>query len=131
MTANGNGSDGTGAALRIDKWLFFARFFKSRSLAATLCAAGKVRVNRQPIQKAHHVVRIGDVLTFPQGDHIRVVRVASLGTRRGPAGEARLLYEDLAPPVPAPAGAHPGERVPGAGRPTKADRRAIDRLHDM
>jgi ribosome-associated heat shock protein Hsp15 len=131
MTANGNGSDGTGAALRIDKWLFFARFFKSRSLAAALCAAGKVRVNRQPIQKAHHVVRIGDVLTFPQGGDIRVVRVAGLGTRRGPAGEARLLYEDLAPPVPALAGTHPGERVRGAGRPTKADRRAIDRLHDM
>src|SRR5690606_37481721 len=90
MTANGNGTDGSGAALRIDKWLFFARFFKSRSLAATLCAAGKVRVNRQPIRKAHHALRVGDVLTFPQGGRVRVVRVAGLGVRRGPAEEARL-----------------------------------------
>jgi ribosome-associated heat shock protein Hsp15 len=120
----------TAPALRIDKWLFFARFFKSRSLAATLCAAGKVRVNRLPIQKAHHAVRVGDVLTFPQGRAIRVVRVAGLGMRRGPAGEARTLYEDLAPPqapTPAPLA---GERAPGAGRPTKADRRAIERLHN-
>ena len=132
MTANGTDSDGTGAALRIDKWLFFARFFKNRSLAATLCAAGKVRVNRQPIQKAHHAVRVGDVLTFPQGRHIRVIRVAVLGTRRGPAGEARTLYEDLVPPTPAVAVAVSiaAEREPGAGRPTKADRRAIDRLHN-
>lgn len=131
MAAVGNGSGGTDTVLRIDKWLFFARFFKSRSMAAAMCAAGKVRVNRQAIQKAHHAVRIGDVLTFPQGGHIRVVRVAQLGARRGPAGEARLLYEDLAPPVPAPAGVPQGERAPGAGRPTKADRRAIDRLHDL
>jgi ribosome-associated heat shock protein Hsp15 len=134
MTANGNDSLGTSAALRIDKWLFFARFFKSRSLAATLCSAGRVRINRQPIQKAHHAIRVGDVLTFPQGDHIRVVRVILLGVRRGPAGEARTLYEDLAPPLPAPPSMHlgaQGERESGAGRPTKADRRAIDRLHDL
>ncbi|HVO17522.1 MAG TPA: RNA-binding S4 domain-containing protein [Alphaproteobacteria bacterium] len=117
-------------ALRIDKWLFFARFFKSRSLAATLCAAGKVRVNRLPIQKAHHAVRVGDVLTFPQGRHIRVIRVALLGTRRGPAEEARTLYEDLAPPESIAAAPLAGERAPGAGRPTKAERRAIDRLHN-
>jgi len=127
MTAAINGTDG---ALRIDKWLFFARFFKSRSLAATLCAAGKVRVNRLPIQKAHHAVRVGDVLTFPQGRHIRVIRVALLGKRRGPAEEARTLYEDLAPPEPASAAPLAGERPPGAGRPTKVDRRAIDRLHN-
>ena len=127
MTVAINGTDG---ALRIDKWLFFARFFKSRSLAATLCAAGKVRVNRLPIQKAHHAVRVGDVLTFPQGRHIRVIRVALLGKRRGPAEEARTLYEDLAPPEPASAAPLAGERPPGAGRPTKVDRRAIDRLHN-
>ncbi|HEX7006454.1 MAG TPA: RNA-binding S4 domain-containing protein [Alphaproteobacteria bacterium] len=133
MTANGNGTDSSGAALRIDKWLFFARFFKSRSLAAALCAAGRVRVNRQPIRKAHHALRVGDVLTFPQGGRIRVVRVAGLGTRRGPAEEARLLYEDLMPtaPAPAPSEGQPAQRAPGAGRPTKADRRAIDRLNDF
>jgi ribosome-associated heat shock protein Hsp15 len=125
----------TAPALRIDKWLFFARFFKSRSLAATLCAAGKVRINRLPIQKAHHAVRVGDVLTFPQGRAIRVVRIAALGARRGPAEEARALYEDLAPSAPQPAEPSAtaplaGVRAAGAGRPTKADRRAIERLHN-
>lgn len=87
--------------LRLDKWLVCARFFKSRSLASKLCAAGKVRVNRRRVAKAHVAVRRGDVLTFPQGRHIRVVRVLELPGRRGPAAEARSLYEDLAPPCKA------------------------------
>lgn len=120
-------------SLRIDKWLWFARFFKSRSLAAKLCAAGKVRINRIVVTKAHRSVRPGDVLTFPQARDIRVVKVLALGARRGPAPEARALYEDLVPieckrasddTMPANA----GEREPGAGRPTKKERRALDRL---
>jgi len=111
--------------LRLDKWLWFARFCKSRTLAAKLCAARQVRIDGEVVHKAHQLVRAGDVLTFPLGPHIRVVRVMQLGERRGPATEARLLYEDLAPP----AAAVPGmQRDPGAGRPTKAERRAIDRL---
>lgn len=120
------------AGLRIDKWLWQARFCKSRALASKLCAAGRVRVSGTVIQKAHHMVRIGDVLTFPQGPHIRVVRIVALGTRRGPAAEARLLYEDLSPIPLRPAAGAPAaataERPPGSGRPTKAARRAIDRL---
>ncbi|MBL26970.1 MAG: RNA-binding protein [Rhodospirillaceae bacterium] len=85
-------------ALRVDKWLWQARFFKSRGLAAKLCAGGKMRINRQPVSKSHQRVRVGDVLTFPQGKLVRVVRIAALGTRRGPAMEARALYEDLNPP---------------------------------
>lgn len=130
-------ADAAGASLRIDKWLWQARFCKSRALASKLCAAGRVRVSGTLIQKAHHAVRVGDVLTFPQGHSIRVVRIVGLGTRRGPASEARLLYEDLAPvvrPVPgaAPAPSDPAiaAREPGAGRPTKADRRAIERLRE-
>lgn len=84
-------------ALRLDKWLWFARFFKSRSLAATVCSGGRVRVNRQPVAKAHYAIRPGDVLTFPQGRTIRVIRVVALGVRRGPASEAAALYEDLEP----------------------------------
>ena len=57
-----------------------------------------MRVNRQPVRKAHHSVRVGDVLTFPQGQRIRVLRVLGLGSRRGPAAEARTLYDDLLPP---------------------------------
>ncbi|MFI4988368.1 MAG: RNA-binding S4 domain-containing protein, partial [Alphaproteobacteria bacterium] len=89
--------DARPGTLRLDKWLWYARFFKSRSLAARLCAAGKIRRNRTPVSKAHQAVKPGDVLTFPQGSHIRVVKVLALGERRGPAEEARLLYEDLAP----------------------------------
>ncbi len=126
---------GAALSLRIDKWLWQARFCKSRAIASRLCAAGRVRVSGTLVSKAHHLVRIDDVLTFPQGPHIRVVRVAALGTRRGPASEARTLYEDLAPIVPRAAGAAPaepvdGQRDPGAGRPTKADRRALERLRD-
>jgi len=122
-------------SLRLDRWLWYARFFKSRSAASRLCASGKVRVNRQIIRKAHHAARPGDVLTFPQGRNIRVVRIAQLGSRRGPASEAQTLYEDLAPPqskaASADTGADRGKVAPresGAGRPTKAERRAIDRL---
>lgn len=122
------------AGPRIDKWLWFARFFKSRALAQATCAAGRVRVNRQPAIKPHYRVKIGDVLTFPQGQSIRVIRVEAFGERRGPASEARTLYDDLAPPEAAPkrAPAPPpvAAREPGAGRPTKAARRAIDRLRD-
>jgi len=119
--------------LRIDKWLWQARFFKSRSLAQRLCAGGRVRLNGNRVTKAHAMVRPGDVLTFPMGPHVRVVRVAVLGVRRRPAVEAATLYEDLAPPkstksemVSRPAG--PARRNPGAGRPTKTERRATDRL---
>jgi ribosome-associated heat shock protein Hsp15 len=122
-----------GGSLRIDKWLWQARFCKSRALASKLCAAGRVRVSGTLIQKAHHAVKVGDVLTFPQGHAIRVVRIAALGVRRGPANEARLLYEDLAPVAPAaspPADPALAARDPGAGRPTKADRRALERLRE-
>jgi ribosome-associated heat shock protein Hsp15 len=88
--------------LRIDKWLWQARFFKTRSLAAELASAGRVRVNGQKIGKPGYAVGEGDVLTFPQGDRIRVVRVLALGVRRGPATEAQGLYDDLAPPASLP-----------------------------
>jgi ribosome-associated heat shock protein Hsp15 len=118
--------------LRVDKWLWQARFFKSRALASRVCIEGRVRVNGGRITKAHMAVRPGDVLTFPAGRHIRVVRVRLLGTRRGPAAEAATLFEDLDPPsvpVTRPRSATlPAGRDAGAGRPTKADRRAIDRL---
>jgi ribosome-associated heat shock protein Hsp15 len=111
--------------LRLDKWLWHARFCKSRTLAAKLAGAGKVRIAGAPVFKAHHAVKPGDVLTFPLGPHIRTVRVLALGERRGPAPEARGLYEDLAPPAAATPRAEPV-----GPRPTKADRRAIDRLQD-
>lgn len=87
--------------LRIDKWLWRARFFKTRSLAARAAAAG-FRLNGQRTDKPHQLVRPGDALTFRQGDSIRVIRVQSLGERRGPATEARALYEDLDAPETSP-----------------------------
>ncbi len=122
----------TEPSLRIDKWLWFARFFKSRTLAAKVCGGGRLRVNGEPVGKAHQSVKAGDVLTFPQGHDIRVVRILALGTRRGPAPEARALYDDLEPPMirahVADDGAPFARRDPGSGRPTKSERRAIDRL---
>ena len=91
---------------RLDKWLWIARFFRTRSLSASVCEKGRVRVNRMVVEKAHYAVRPGDVLTFPQADRIRVVRVTGIGPRRGSASDARLLYEDLdAAPEPAAGGA--------------------------
>lgn len=84
--------------LRIDKWLWQARFFKSRSLAAEFAEDGHLRINGQPTRKAGHAVATGDVLTFPLGDRIRVIRVRALGYRRGPATEAETLYDDLDAP---------------------------------
>ena len=81
--------------IRLDKWLWQARFFKSRALASKICAAGRVRIDGERVTKAHATIRPGHVLTFPQARDIRVVRVVALGTRRGPAVEARTLYEDL------------------------------------
>lgn len=122
------------AAIRVDRWLWFARFFKSRNLAAKLVQARRVRVNKVVIGKASASVKIGDVLTFPQARAIRVVRIEALGNHRGPAPEAATLYADLAPPDPAAERvlrpARVGRREIGAGRPTKAERRAINRLRD-
>jgi ribosome-associated heat shock protein Hsp15 len=121
---------GAAESLRLDKWLWYARFCKTRSLATKLCQSGRIRIAGNHVVKAHQPVRAGDVLTFPLGRAIRVVRIRALGTRRGPPAEARALYEDLTPAAPAiPAPPLPvAERAPGSGRPTKRERRDIDRL---
>jgi ribosome-associated heat shock protein Hsp15 len=81
--------------LRLDKWLWQARFFKGRDLAAEVITAGHLRLNGQRCVKPGHGVGPGDVLTFAQGNRIRVIRILSLGERRGPAAEAQDLYDDL------------------------------------
>jgi len=102
---------GAGGVLRLDKWLWHARFFKSRTQAAAFCAEGRLRLNRRHVDRAHAPVRAGDVLTFPLGKSIRVVRVRALGTRRGPPPEARALYDDLAPEAASPVRSpRPGDR---------------------
>lgn len=118
------------AKIRVDKWLWHARFFKSRGLAGELAGSGSVRVNGDRISKASHSVRPGDVLTFPKDRHIRVIQIDAIGERRGPAPEAQALYTDLEPPQSQPRETRPPtlERDEGAGRPTKKDRREIDAL---
>jgi ribosome-associated heat shock protein Hsp15 len=87
---------------RLDKWLWCARFMRARSDCAALVAAGSIRINRQPTDKAHARLRVGDVLTVPVHHSVRVVRVVSLAVRRGPAVEARLLYEEILESVSGP-----------------------------
>ncbi len=88
------------ARQRLDKWLFFSRAVKSRSLAQKLIEAGSVRVNSQRTLHSDHPVGAGDVLTMTLGRRLLVWRVLDAGTRRGPAMEAATLYEDLTPEVP-------------------------------
>lgn len=90
------------ATLRIDRWLWHARFCKTRGLAAALVSAGRVRVNGNPIGKPGRAVAAGDVLTLAQHGRVRVIRIRELGERRGPASEAQGLYEDLDAPIDAP-----------------------------
>ena len=117
------------STLRLDKWLWFARVIKSRTLAAGLVVDGRVRINRDKVEKPSHPVRPGDVLTVGVGDRVRILKVVAMGHRRGPATEARLLFEDLTPP-PSSVSRPPEvpSREPGSGRPTKRDRRLIGRL---
>ncbi|MEP5732258.1 MAG: RNA-binding S4 domain-containing protein [Sulfitobacter sp.] len=113
--------------LRVDKWLWHARFFKTRSLAAATVKSGAVRINGTVTHKPAGMVAPRDVLTFAQGDHIRVIQIDALGERRGPAPEAQALYTDLSPPEPRSKNnqpANPG--FEGKGRPTKKDRRILD-----
>lgn len=113
--------------LRLDKWLWQARFFKTRTLAAKTVSTEGVRVDGTRVSKPGRLVSPGNVLTFVQARQVRVIRVKALGQRRGPAPEARELYEDLSPPEP-----ESGNSVPqnpgyeGKGRPTKRERRNLD-----
>lgn len=119
---------------RLDKWLWFVRVVKTRTLAAGLVTSGKVRVNRVKTDKPAQALKPGDVVTVAVGPRVRVLRVLASGERRGPPEVARRLYEELTPaPVatkpPAPGTPAAGlVRPAGSGRPTKRERRQIERL---
>lgn len=130
---------------RLDKWLWFARVVKTRTLAAGLVANGRVRINRERITKPAQTVRPGDVVTVSVPGGVRVLKIVAGGVRRGPASEAATLYEEIVPlrsathaklsdggqqgegdaTVAAPGGP---VSAAGSGRPTKKDRRLLDRL---
>lgn len=120
---------------RLDKFLFYSRALKSRTLAQKVIETGAVRVNSERTDRSDHKVGAGDVLTMSLHGRIVVWRILDCGTRRGPATEAQGLYEDLSPPaLPkvelSPYDAAIAQRGEGAGRPTKKERRETDRLRD-
>ena len=141
---------------RIDKWLWFARLVKTRTLGTRLVSSGKIRINSDKIDKPAQLVRPNDVVTARIGRNIKVLKVVDTGTRRGPAAEAQELFEDLTPPEPEYRTAYgPGtrapvrqggrkrpvkigtlhsgkvaEREPGSGRPSKRERRQLNRLRE-
>ena len=119
--------------MRIDKWLWSARFFKSRADAQRMVTSGRLRLNSEIMSKPHRLVKPDDVLTFPKADDIRVIKILAMATHRGPATETAMLYDDLDPPQPKVKSTkddtRPFEhRERGSGRPTKRERRKIDRL---
>jgi len=87
--------EGGAPFLRLDAWLWHARLARSKVECGALIEAGGFRLNRQPVTKAHAKLRVGDLLTFVWQEEVRVWRVLALGDRRGPACEARLLYEEI------------------------------------
>ncbi len=116
---------------RIDVWLWHARFYKTRSLATKMIRGGKVRLNGNLCKKASSLIACDDILTFIRSDEILIAKILSIGTRRGPAPEAQLLYEDLTPPkeeYKQDTKDVVAARPRGSGRPTKTQRRAIDKL---
>lgn len=130
------GAEGSGRQ-RLDKWLWYVRLAKTRSLAQKLIIGGHVRLNRERIIKPSQLVQLGDLVGVLVEQRLRLLRVAGIGTRRGPAPEAALLFEDLTavaktPPegseAAAPVEETPAPRNLGAGRPTKLERRQLDRL---
>jgi ribosome-associated heat shock protein Hsp15 len=121
-----------GERQRVDRFLWHARLVRTRTLAAKLAASGHVRVNGRRIDAPGRALKIGDVLTVTMPGGVRVLKIAAFAPRRGGSRDARGLYEDLSP---AAAGARsepaPAQRPAGSGRPTKRERRAIERLRHL
>ena len=113
---------------RIDKWLWHARVVRTRSAAAALADAGLVRINGTRVDTSSQPVRPGDVVTVALDRNVRVLKVIGYAERRGSADIARGLFEDMTPPPAPPREPSAGARDDGSGRPTKRERREIDRL---
>ena len=117
--------------IRLDTWLWYARFYKSRSLSSKAILSGKLRVNSNKIIKPASKVKINDVLTINHLNMVRIIQVQNLGTRRGPASEAQKLYKDLSGDE---AGASNIKYLSEKSkkdrnkRPTKKDRRILDKI---
>ena len=122
---------------RVDQWLWHARFFKTRTLAAKYVQDGNVRVTREETtmraEKPSFLIRPDDILVFTRNDYLRIIHISALASRRGPAAEAQTLYTDQSPPRPPKEEriSGPFTREKGAGRPTKKDRRVLDTLKQI
>ena len=127
-------ADARDNVLRLDKWLWYARLFKTRSAANRAISGGRFRLNGIIMTKPHRQALCGQILTFIQGDRVRVIKIVALGSRRGPAGEAVLLYEDLTLTIKIEEKTEKAKQLEfeargkGSGRPTKRERRKTDRL---
>jgi ribosome-associated heat shock protein Hsp15 len=116
---------------RIDRWLWHARVVRTRSAAAALAESGHVRLNGERVTASSRAVKVGDVLTVALTGAVKILKIDGLSERRGGSGDARRLYEDLSPAKPEKPKTEPqapGLREPGSGRPTKRDRRVLERL---
>ena len=117
--------------IRLDTWLWYARFYKSRSLSSKAILSGKVRVNSNKIIKPASKVKINDVLTMNHVNLVRIIQVQNIGVRRGPASEAQKLYSDLSPDVKATSeikDLSEKSKKDTNKRPTKKDRRILDKI---
>ena len=131
--AAGHASGAAVGTQRLDKWLWFARVVKTRTLAATLITEGKVRINGERVQKPSSTVRVGDIVTTLLRQQVRILKVAAFAQKRGSAPIAASLFADMSPPPaakdPASAANNPAaKREAGSGRPTKRERRETDRF---
>ena len=117
--------------IRLDTWLWYARFYKSRSLSSKAILSGKLRVNSDKISKPASKVKINDVLTINHVNMVRIIQVESLGVRRGPASEAQKLYKDLLEDATGAFNIKYVSEEPKKDtnkRPTKKDRRILDKI---
>ena len=113
-------------SVRVDRWLYAARIFKSRTLATAACVGGRVKVN-ETNAKAHHLLKVGDEVRAGASSRERILIVARLAEKRLSPTLARELYEDRSP-APLDTRLGSAQRDRGAGRPTKRDRRALQKL---
>ncbi len=119
--------------IRIDKWLYYARFFKNRKSANDMISKGRLYINDMNMRKSSNMVRIGDILIFPKADYLRLIEVKFLPENRKSAVIAKTFYNDLDPPMPK--GLNDkiinAQRERGSGRPTKKQRRETDKLKNF
>jgi len=114
---------------RIDKWLWHARFFKTRSIAQKQVSTGKIRVNSEKISSPSRKVIPGNVLTITRERDIKIIEILGIADKRGPFSQAQLLYNDLSPPKPEKQKQvqtrESMSRIQSEGRPTKHQRKQI------